>query len=280
MQKIFEICYVEDSSESRMKFETRESITFMSEGCKMFGILHLPLEVEKAPVVVICHGFGGEKTGKFRIYVDESELLVKQGIASLRFDFRGCGDSEGSWLDMTIGNEVTDTLNALKFLETVPQVDLSRIGMLGKSMGGLVAVIAAGIYKNIKSTALWSPAFHAEQWRELWEIVQKPETSDELRAEIMQFDGMHANEKFLREFFDIQLEEHLEHLHETPMLHIHGEKDEGLTIEHAEKYQQHREKAVAPTQIIRLPNMDHQFAPSDEQLYVLEETCQWFVKTL
>jgi len=263
-----------------MQSQTRESVNFMSEGYKMFGTLDLPKGVDKAPVVVVCHGFGGEKAGKFRIYVDLAELLAKQGIATFRFDFRGCGDSEGSWLDMTIGNEVTDALNALKFLETVPRVDLDRIGMLGKSMGGLVAVIAAGIYKNIRSMALWSPAFHAEQWRELWEIVQSPETTDEVRAELMRFDGMHANEQFLREFFDLRTEEHLLHLHETPMLHIHGEKDEGVTIEHAEKYQLHREEAVAPTEIIRLPNMDHQFAPSEEQLYVLEETCRWFFKTL
>lgn len=263
-----------------MRYETRESINFTSEGSKLFGTLHLPLHVEKPPIVVVCHGFGGEKTGKYRIYVEEAELLSKQGIATLRFDFRGCGDSEGSWLDMTIGREVTDAVNALDFVKTLPQIDQNRIGILGKSMGGLVAVIAAGIHKNIKTMALWAPAFHAEQWKELWEIVQNPSTSDELRAEIMQFDGMHANENFLREFFDIRLEEHLENLHETPMLHIHGEKDEGVTIEHAERYRKHREKAVASTQVIRLPNMDHEFAPSDEQFYVLEETCQWFVKTL
>jgi len=183
-----------------MKFETRESVQFTSEGDKIFGILHLPLNVKNPPLVVVCHGFAGEKTGKFRIYVDEAELLSQQGIATLRFDFRGCGDSEGSWFDMTIGNEVEDTLRALEFVETLP-VDQSRIGILGKSMGGLVAVIAAGIRKNIKSMALWAPAFHADQWKELWGILQDPETSDEVRAEIMQFDGMHANEKFLCEFF-------------------------------------------------------------------------------
>ena len=183
-------------------------------------------------------------------------------------------------MDMTIGNEVTDVLNALDFLKSVPQVDQNRIGMLGKSMGGMVAVIAAGIHKNIQSLALWAPAFHAKQWHEVWDIIQNPETPDELRAEIMKFDGMHANEKFLHEFFELRLEEHLLHLHETPMLHIHGINDQGVTIEHAEQYRAHRQKAAASTKVIRLPNIGHEFAPSEEQQVVLQETCEWFVETL
>ncbi len=262
------------------QYETRECVTFMSEGCKLFGMLHLPLGVEKAPLVVICHGFGGEKTGKFRIYTTMSELLSKAGIASLRFDFRGCGDSEGDWLDMTIGSEVDDVMRALEVVDSLKSIDHSRLGILGKSMGGLVAVIAAGKRKDIKSLALWAPAFHAGQWRDLWEVVQDPATSDDVRQKIMQFDGMHANENFLREFFALQLEHHLEHLHETPLLHIHGEKDEGVTYDHAEKYRQHRQKATAPTKMVSMPSIGHDFAPSEEQRQVLQETCQWFVETL
>lgn len=262
-----------------MRFETRENVNFESHGCKMFGTLHMPLNVEKPPIVLICHGFGGNKTGEYRVFVHESELLSKAGIASFRFDFRGCGDSEGRWLDMTIGREVDDAMEALKLIETFP-VDLSRIGMLGKSMGGLVAVLAASQYGNIKTIALWAPAFHAKQWEELWNVVQAPETTDEMRKEIMQFDGMHANEEFLREFFEIHLEDHLPRLHETPMLHIHGEQDVGVTIEHAHEYEKHRKEAQARTHIVRLPNTGHDFGHSDEQQYTLEETCRWFKETL
>lgn len=262
------------------KFEIRTSVEFENEGQKLFGILHRPLEVKNPPIVVMCHGFGGHKAGDFRVYLKESEMLSECGIASFRFDFRGCGDSEGHWIDMTIGREVSDALAALKTVEGFPNIDKKRIGMLGKSLGGLVAVLAAEKYKNIKSLALWAPAFHAEQWRELWHVIQSPETTDEQRAEIMQFEGMRANEKFLREFFELRLGEHLVQLHEIPMLHIHGVKDTGITIEHAHQYEKHRKGAVAETKILRLPNTNHDFAHAEDQAYTLEETCKWFVDTL
>ncbi|NGX58338.1 MAG: Esterase FrsA [Chlamydiae bacterium] len=264
----------------KMKFETRESVNFESGGCKIFGTLHLPLNVENPPIVLMCHGFGGHKAGKYRVYVHESEMLSKSGIASFRFDFRGCGDSEGDWLDMTIGREVEDTIQALKFILTLPNVDHSRIGMLGKSMGGLVAVMAAKESGNIKSIALWAPAFYARQWETVLDILEDPATTDEMRKEIMKFDGMHANELFIREFAEIRLEDHLAHLHETPMLHIHGEVDQGVTIEHAHLYEKHRKGAQAKTQIVRLPNTGHDFGHNEEQEYTLEETRKWFLETL
>ncbi len=263
-----------------MKFEERTSLEFENEGQKLFAILHRPLDVKNPPIVVMFHGFGGHKSGDFRVYVKEAEMLAKCGIASFRFDFRGCGDSEGDWLDMTIGREVSDAIKALDVVGNLSGIDTSRMGFLEKSLGGLVAVMAARKYGHIKSMALWAPTFHAEQWREFWEIVQSPETTDETREQLMKFDGLHANEHFLREFFELKLEDHLIHLHEVPLLHIHGVKDTGITIEHAYEYEKHRKGAAAETKIIRLPNTDHDFAHAEDQAYTLEETCQWFVETL
>ncbi len=102
-----------------MKFETRTSLEFENEGQKLFAILHRPLDVKNPPIVVMFHGFGGHKAGDFRVYVKEAEMLAKCGIASFRFDFRGCGDSEGDWIDMTIGREVSDAMKALDVVDNL-----------------------------------------------------------------------------------------------------------------------------------------------------------------
>lgn len=261
-------------------FELRESVVLDYQGERIFAVQHLPLGVENPPLVVFCHGFAGHKAGDWRLYVRESEMLSKVGIASLRFDFRGCGDSEGRWIDMTIGRQVSDLMVVLSYVDQLDTVDTNRIGILGKSLGGLVAVIGAETYGNIKSMALWAPAFHAEQWRKLMEVLQDPATPDEMRKEIMQFDGAHANEHFLQEFFALKLEEHLVHLNETPLLHIHGLKDNKIDLTHAAEYERIRQKAKANTHLVRLPNSDHEFGNFEEQAHVLEETCKWFVETL
>ena len=61
---------------------------------------------KKTPLLVLCHGFGGNKEGKlFDCLVDS---LNKKGIAVIRFDFNGHGKSEGKFEDMTVLNEIED----------------------------------------------------------------------------------------------------------------------------------------------------------------------------
>lgn len=261
-------------------FETRESIVFENEGMKLFGMLQTPLYVKKPPIVLLMHGFAGHKVGKHRMYVVLSELLTRAGIAVFRFDFRGSGDSEGEFINMTISSEVSDAQKALQWLEKDGRFDMDRLGIMGRSLGGLVAVIAASEYKKVKSVALWAPAFHADQWAEQWSTVQDPDTPDHVIAQLMQFDGIHANEFFLREFFALKLGEHLDKLSEVPLLHIHGEKDFAVDLSHARQYEIYREKAAAETQILRLPNTGHDFAHLEEQKQTIDSTLDWFKRTL
>src|SRR5689334_8479689 len=122
------------------KFEERKTVTLLSQDLKLFGILHLPLlkNSEKAPAVLFCHGFGGNKSGRYRLYVRLAEKLSQAGIAVLRFDFRGCGDSEGAFGDITIETQVQDALAAAEFLLTHPSVDPNRFGIFGSSLGGAI----------------------------------------------------------------------------------------------------------------------------------------------
>jgi dienelactone hydrolase len=110
------------------------------------------------PVVLIAHGHGGSKTenGGFDLL---AEVLARRGIASLRMDFAGCGDNTE---DFTQGNRLSymlDDLAACKaYLQTVPEADTSRLGLLGYSMGGRVAAVASGRDPDYKTVVLWSPA--------------------------------------------------------------------------------------------------------------------------
>src|SRR5262245_53155 len=113
--------------------EDRQPITLFSGNQKLFGILHLPLTETKVPAVLFCHGRGGNKSGKFRFYVELAELLTKAGIAALRVDFRGSGDSEGNFSDTTCTSQLDDARLAANFLCVHPAIDSSRFGLLGRS---------------------------------------------------------------------------------------------------------------------------------------------------
>ncbi len=119
-------------------------VVFENEGQKLFGMIHMPEGKGPWPGVVFCHGFTGHKIETHCIFVKLAREMCRRGIAVLRFDFRGSGESEGLFEEMTVQGEISDAGKALEFLAGYKGIDPSRIGLLGFSLGGLVASIGVG----------------------------------------------------------------------------------------------------------------------------------------
>src|SRR5208282_4030624 len=95
--------------------------------------------------------FGGTRVEPHRLFVKTSRLLAREGVASLRLDFRGSGESEGDFQSMTLSREIKDAKAALDFLRSQPGVNLERVGILGLSMGGYVAASVAAQDPSLKA---------------------------------------------------------------------------------------------------------------------------------
>lgn len=263
------------------KFETRESVVLENEGQTLFGIFHRPCGQAPFPAVLICHGFGGNKTGKYRIYVHLAEYLSRRGIASLRVDFRGSGDSEGHFSDATLSSEASDAVVALDYLRKRPDVDPERVGIFGRSVGGTVALMTAQQAGPVKSLAVWAPLFDGEQWTKQWELLHAPDVSEEDRKEGMKVNGQVPGVPFFKELFAMRMEHYLNKLVKTPLLHMHGEQDVIVTPRHADRFERERKHLGKHlSKFIRLPFSDHDFSHTKEQLFALEETAGWFASTL
>lgn len=261
--------------------EVRESVVLQNFGQKIFGIYHRPVGLKKYPALLMCHGLGGHKSGKYRLYVNLSRMLSREGIASLRIDFRGSGDSEGEFSDMTLESEVSDALKGLEFLANDAHVDTNRLGIFGRSFGGTVALLAATRFGKAKTLATWAPVFSGNQWLEKWQqLHSNSELTDESRKNMMRINGQVPGYDFFKQLFNIKMEEELKGLSHAPLLHIHGEQDKIVDIYHAHDYQRLRKQAIAETKFIRLPHSDHDFSHPEEQELALQETCKWFTKTL
>ena len=143
---------------------TREPISFVNEGQKLIGVLHRPVAAyrDKIPAVVLFHGFTGTKVERHRIFVKAAEALAREGIAALRFDFRGSGDSEGDFEDMTLPGEISDARVSLDYVSGVPGVDGNNIGILGLSMGGAVAASVSDD-PRVRSVVMWSAVADLER---------------------------------------------------------------------------------------------------------------------
>lgn len=111
---------------------------------------------EKCPIVIFSHGFGGDMT--FHLFEPLLKNLNQIGIGVLRFDFNGCGQSEGNFEDMTVPNEIDDLINVIAYAR---QLSVTKnISLLGHSQGGVVTSMASGEcgYPQIECEVLLSAA--------------------------------------------------------------------------------------------------------------------------
>lgn len=251
--------------------EERTSVTLNSEGLTLFGVLHMPQNRadNSVPAVLFCHGFGGNKSGKYRLAVRLAERLSQAGIASLRIDCRGSGDSEGDFADTTIDSQLKDIETALTYLKSNPQIDTQRIGLMGRSLGGALATHVAHRHGELKSLALWCPLFDAKPWLE-----KRANGTREFH-----FLGQRLGEEFIEQFAALNTARAMATLESTPMLIIKAGRDEVLTSYHYEQYLAHR-KNCPTTKTQELAHSSHDFSNREEQEVLLELTTQFLRDTL
>ena len=127
-----------------------ERVQFACGGLRLAGVLEFPGDMEKGghrPAFMVLHGFGSNKDSSTMLTV--TRLFTSLGYIVLRFDMRGCGDSEGARGRVICLEQVEDTKSALSFLEKRNDVEKNRIGVFGHSFGAAVAVYAAGVDSRI-----------------------------------------------------------------------------------------------------------------------------------
>jgi len=128
------------------------SISFESAGLTLRGTLHAPpASAPLRPGLILCHGFGGSSSGAG--HPELARTLEQAGYAALRFDFRGCGASDGERGSILCAEEVDDARAAITFLQAQQGVDESKIGLIGASLGGTVALYAASLDERVRVCA-------------------------------------------------------------------------------------------------------------------------------
>lgn len=138
-----------------------EKLTVEGSKGKLSTILVTPdhlQEGQKCPMVIMCHGFGGNKDENGGMMYAIADSLLHEGIASIRFDFNGHGESEGKFSEMTVPNEVQDARCIYRYVKALPYC--GPISVIGHSQGGVVASMLAGELGNdsIDRVVLLAPA--------------------------------------------------------------------------------------------------------------------------
>lgn len=246
-------------------------VTFRSKNKQIVGILHLPNR-KKSPVIIMCHGFTGSKIGTaYGLFVQAAREFCKKGFAVLRFDFRGSGDSEGKFEDQTIETEVEDTKSALGFVKKIPTIDKNKIGIIGFSRGGAVAIIAASMYKGIKCLVTWASV---ADFKPLWfkREIQK------LKQEGYYFN--HKGFKITKTLWQSDLKWNATKYAwkiTVPFLILHGTLDRSVPVTHARIL---FKNANEPKKLQLIKASNHLFFKSSHREQLINYTVDWFNKWL
>lgn len=152
------LCLFDNLSAEVVEFSSVDT-TFESRGVSVPATIVAPASKsgESVPLVVIAHGHGGsrEEGGSFPRVAAE---LAALGIASIRMDFPGCGDSTESFTENNLSNMLIDLQSARAYAQAQGGIDASRVGLLGYSMGGRLVVLLSEIDTSYRVMVAWAPS--------------------------------------------------------------------------------------------------------------------------
>ncbi len=251
-------------------------VSFDFHGQKMFGMLHVPDVRGKCPAVVFLHGFSGNKIEPHRLFVKSARLLVLKGIVSMRFDFRGSGDSEGNFGDMTVSDEVADAARAFDFLSRKTFVDPDRMAFLGLSLGGAVAACATAFRPQVKALALWAPLAQINRLFTLPTGLSRAQLRDWTKRGKTDY---HGNELGINWLKGLDYHDALESAarFKGRVLIVHGGRDRAVPLSQSHLYLKNLGRR-ARLHVVR--GADHTFNKVEWETEVIRKTVHWLKKTL
>ncbi|MBR6601270.1 MAG: alpha/beta fold hydrolase [Bacteroidaceae bacterium] len=219
----------------------------------LYGVLSRPAHAKgKMPVAIIAHGFNG--THHFgRNYFD---ALNKLGYQVYTFDF-ACGSvnsrSDNNTMNMSILDEQSDLEAIVRYFKQQPDVDASRIVLIGESQGGLVsALTAASMPKDISHTILIFPALCIpDNW-----TARYPNLSD--IPDTTRLWNVPMGRRFFTEVRDINVFKRIGR-YKRPVLIVQGDKDPVVSMKDSER----AVKIYKDARLHVIPGAGHGFKPKE-----------------
>lgn len=128
-------------------------------GQRIVGLLDAPPgDAPLARTIVLCHGYGGDKDGRYLREI--AKTLVAEGVAVVRFDFtNGAGESDGDLSGASVSGYADDLDDVLDYLRTQPRLSKTAVAIGGHSYAGMVVLVVAARRAEIAAVFFLAAVF-------------------------------------------------------------------------------------------------------------------------
>ncbi len=248
---------------------------------KIPTMVSVPIGFKKYPVVVGLHGTGSNKDEAGGGYKMLAPKLAKEGIAFVRFDFIGTGDSTVDYVNYNLESAVSDANAVIEYALKMEKVDTENVGLLGWSQGGTVALLTAAQNEKVTSVVTWAGAVD----------LAKNMITDEKYAEakekgytVMEFEWRSPLKLSLDWYDDVKETDVLAETAKTKaaILAINGDKDDVVDKSNADEIAKASTNEKSKAMLIE--EAGHTFEIFSGDLAKYEElskaTVNWFSSTL
>ena len=248
-----------------------QSLKIDGDHGKLSAVIQTPDDKKSYPMVMILHGFTGNKNET--LLTTLADNLEKAGIASIRFDFNGHGESEGNFSDMTVLNEIEDAKKVYEYVSKLPNV--TSVSIAGHSQGGVVTSMLAGELGTnaVKCIALMAPAavlrddaIRGQLFNSKYDSMNPPEY-----VEI--FNGLKLGRNYIITAQTLPIYETAEKFQGSALM-IHGTGD--VVVPYT--YSLHYQHIYPQSQLELLNGFDHSF--SQDVAKAAKIVADYFVKQL
>jgi uncharacterized protein len=227
---------------------------------------HLAAVLHRAPgkrLVILCHGFTGNKIENARLFVHTARALQKAGINALRFDFMGSGDSSGDFNQMTPNTQIQDAVDILAW----GRRRYKNVALLGLSFGGATAICAAHQARPRPDALLtWSSVPSLRWW-----IATLPTDPKALAN-----NPLAPGKRFYTDRPKVDVPEAYVAL-DIPRLQIQGDND---IPEFRERFAAYCPKHDPLVRHLVVPGADHVFTNWGQRRQMIVESVRWLKKHL
>ena len=254
-------------------------VTFPFENLKLSGAIHFPTNIkdqEKTPAIILVHGFVGSKVGEHRLFVKAARYFSVQGYTVFRFDFSGCGESEGDYSSVMVTQQIKELQSAIDYVSSYEIVDENEITVIGHSLGGAVSSLTAAVDSRIKKLILWSPV--ARPFKDITRITGLKAVQNALQNGKYDYQGFYLSHTF---FQDLKQHNPLTDIEsfKGDTLVIHASQDKDVPKENGHDYYTalRKRNTKQKSNILFIENADHTFSSYGYEIQLFELTYEWLV---